>query len=190
MTLREIYNLAIELGMETDPRSQIQLKSILEKNKQKFEGLKPEERFEFDKEKLTNPYDDSRLLYEGTKKDLKRVMVGIDIEPAEVVLAKILNNIDAIISHHSLIKNLSVIDAAKLLDIPLLCLQTPTDNLAQKFSQNKLLKKIPEYREAAKMRIKTKKIAFDSLGMNLFLDKIEEKGIKIVPCSGLIRVRR
>ena len=30
----------------------------------------------------------------------------------------------------------------------------------------------------------------DSIGMNLFLDKLEEKGIEIVPCSGLIRVSR
>jgi hypothetical protein len=30
----------------------------------------------------------------------------------------------------------------------------------------------------------------DSLGMNLFLDKLEKKGIKIVPCSGLIRIKR
>ncbi|KKW11608.1 MAG: NIF3 (NGG1p interacting factor 3)-like protein [Candidatus Gottesmanbacteria bacterium GW2011_GWB1_49_7] len=30
----------------------------------------------------------------------------------------------------------------------------------------------------------------DSLGMNLFLDELEKKGITITPCSGLIRVRR
>lgn len=30
----------------------------------------------------------------------------------------------------------------------------------------------------------------DSLGMNLFLDELEKKGIEIVPCSGLIRVSR
>ncbi len=33
-------------------------------------------------------------------------------------------------------------------------------------------------------------IASDSLGMNLFLDELEKKGIKIVPCGGLIRVKR
>lgn len=33
-------------------------------------------------------------------------------------------------------------------------------------------------------------IASDSLGMNLFLDELEKKGIEIVPCSGLIRVSR
>ncbi|MFA6908851.1 MAG: NGG1p interacting factor NIF3 [Patescibacteria group bacterium] len=30
----------------------------------------------------------------------------------------------------------------------------------------------------------------DSLGMNLFLDELEKKGIEIIPCSGLIRVKR
>jgi putative NIF3 family GTP cyclohydrolase 1 type 2 len=30
----------------------------------------------------------------------------------------------------------------------------------------------------------------DSIGLNLFLDKIEEQGVEIVPCSGLIRVSR
>ena len=33
-------------------------------------------------------------------------------------------------------------------------------------------------------------MASDSLGMNLFLDELEKKGITIVPCSGLIRVKR
>ncbi|KKW07856.1 MAG: hypothetical protein UY44_C0022G0005 [Candidatus Kaiserbacteria bacterium GW2011_GWA2_49_19] len=30
----------------------------------------------------------------------------------------------------------------------------------------------------------------DSLGMNLFLDELEKKGIEVVPCGGLIRVSR
>ena len=33
-------------------------------------------------------------------------------------------------------------------------------------------------------------MASDSLGMNLFLDELEKKGIEIIPCSGLIRVSR
>ncbi len=30
----------------------------------------------------------------------------------------------------------------------------------------------------------------DSLGMNLFLDELEKRGIEIIPCSGLIRIKR
>jgi hypothetical protein len=33
-------------------------------------------------------------------------------------------------------------------------------------------------------------ISSDSLGMNLFLDELERKGIEVIPCSGLIRVKR
>jgi len=33
-------------------------------------------------------------------------------------------------------------------------------------------------------------MASDSLGMNLFLDELEKKGIQVVPCSGLTRVSR
>jgi len=33
-------------------------------------------------------------------------------------------------------------------------------------------------------------MASDSLGMNLFLDELEKKGVKITTCSGLIRVKR
>lgn len=33
-------------------------------------------------------------------------------------------------------------------------------------------------------------ISSDSLGMNLFLDELEKKGVKIIPASGLIRVSR
>ncbi|MBI2444620.1 MAG: NGG1p interacting factor NIF3 [Candidatus Magasanikbacteria bacterium] len=33
-------------------------------------------------------------------------------------------------------------------------------------------------------------ISSDSLGMNLFLDELEKRGVEIVPCGGLIRVSR
>ncbi len=33
-------------------------------------------------------------------------------------------------------------------------------------------------------------ISSDSLGMNLMLDEIEKKGVEVIPCSGLIRVKR
>lgn len=190
MKLREIYNLALEVGMEFDPRGKEHLQKILKNAADKFNESKPEERFEYDKEKMINPYDGTRILYEGTKKDLKRVMAGIKIGSAEIILAKILKNIDAIICHHSLVGNLSAIDTAKLLDIPLFCLPEPANSLAGHFMQNKLFKKIPEYHEAAKMGLKRRIIAFESLGLNLFLDKIEAQDIKIVPCSGLIRVKR
>ena len=45
-------------------------------------------------------------------------------------------------------------------------------------------------REAGINVVITGHIATDSLGMNLFFDQLAKKGIEIVPCSGLIRVKR
>lgn len=51
-----------------------------------------------------------------------------------------------------------------------------------------------EYRKEAEMAhinvVIAGHISSDSIGMNLFLDELEKKGIEIVPCSGLIRVSR
>ncbi|HNX92075.1 MAG TPA: NGG1p interacting factor NIF3, partial [Syntrophomonas sp.] len=33
-------------------------------------------------------------------------------------------------------------------------------------------------------------MASDSLGMNQLLDQIEQRGVEVIPCSGLIRVKR
>ena len=33
-------------------------------------------------------------------------------------------------------------------------------------------------------------ISSDSLGMNLFLDELENNGVEIIPCNGLIRIKR
>lgn len=38
--------------------------------------------------------------------------------------------------------------------------------------------------------IDTGHMAADSIGANIFLDELEKKGIEIIPCSGLIRVKR
>lgn len=314
MKTKQIYNLALEMGKKADFRGLNGVKKVLERKKQKFENLPKKEGEDFDLETLDNPYSDSRILNIAKDKEIKRVLVGIDIDSAEVLLAKEIGDIDLIISHHPLGKALATlsevmelqcdvlnqygvpiniaeglmrekisevarglnrvnhqktVDAARILGFNLICLHTVCDNLAAKFLKNKvekeknittiedlldLLKEIPEYKEAIKIGAGPKifvgskenrcgKIAIteitggtegspklyekmaiagigtiigmhineenkkeaetaninvviighmssDSLGVNLFLDKLEKKGIKIVPCSGLIRVKR
>jgi putative NIF3 family GTP cyclohydrolase 1 type 2 len=286
----------------------------LERKRQKFESLSKKEGADFDIETLQNLYSDSRILNIAQDKPIKKILVGIDIDSAEVLLAKAIGDIDLIISHHPLGKALATlsevmelqcdvlnqygvpinvaeglmrekisevarglnkvnhqktVDAARILGFNLMCLHTACDNLAAKFLKEKvekaknittledllnLLKEIPEYKEAVKIGAGPKifvgnkenrcgKIAIteitggtegspklyekmaiagigtiigmhideehkkeaesaninvvivghmssDSLGMNLFLDKLEKKGVKIVPCSGLIRIKR
>jgi len=100
MNLRQIYDMSIDMGIKNDLRGAVKVNKNLKKVAEKYEKLKGDEKKEFDREKLTNPYSDTRVLVDN-KKEVKKVLVGIDIEPAEILLAKELG-IDTVISHHPL----------------------------------------------------------------------------------------
>lgn len=323
MTLQQIYNLAIEMGINADLRGVKSVEKHLKRIKEKYVKFSKEEKSEFDEEKLKNPYSDTRVLCGDLNKQIKRIMVGIDVDAGELMVAKYLSDnpstgsgrglIDLYISHHPTGKALASLDevmhlqaevlenygvpiniaesllkmrisevargispinhnkammAAKNLGIALMCVHTPADNLVASYLKKiiekekpefvgdlvDVLKKIPEYslaqKEAAGVKIfsgakenhcgkialteitggtegsakiyekmanagigtvvgmhmseEHKKeaeashvnvviaghISSDSLGMNLFLDELEKKGIEIIPASGLIRVKR
>ena len=107
MKTKEIYNLSINKGIEADFRGREGIEKLLKKRKVKFEKLSAEEKEEFDKESLENPYPDSRILYIAQDKEIKKILVGIDIEPAEILLAKEIGNIDLVIAHHPIGKGLA-----------------------------------------------------------------------------------
>lgn len=317
LNVREVFDLAVKLGMSVDPRGVKGVQEYLEDVKKDFENARPKEREYLDKERLSHPFSDSCVHVNVTGKDpVKRVMAGIDISEGEILLASQLGErgkkIDLVIGHHPLGRSLAdlhsvmdmqiaiferagvpvhiaekimeerikevgrgthainhyqIIDAAKLLKTNLINVHTPADNLVSKFLTDFLSKKkmrtvgdlvdalleIPEYQEAkrrgagpriisgsSKSRLgkyllemtggtnpsdsvyeqlsrhgisttigmhmmeaaRTKAsehhmnvvlaghIASDSIGMNLYLDELEKKGIDIIPCSGLIRVSR
>lgn len=313
MKIEEIYNLAIKMGIEADFRGEEEIEKMLKRLKEKYEKMSDEEKEEFDLEKLKNPFSDTRILFGNPQKEVKKVLVGIDIDGEELLLAKQMGDIDLVISHHPrgqalagldevmqlqidmlaqygvpiniaeklLKKRISevargiapinhnrAVDIARHLHLPFMCLHTPCDNLVAKFVEEKLkkdkpfllediiksLKEILEYKEAVaigagpkifvgdkenrcgkivlteitggtegapeiyeklvqagagtvvgmhiseKHREEAEKaninvviaghISSDSLGMNLFLDELEKRGIEIVPCSGLIRIKR
>lgn len=316
MTLDEVYQLALKMGMDADPRGKRGVESYLKRQKAEYEKLPQKKKDQFDPEILKNPYTDTRILYGDPKKQVKKVMAGIDSNGAEVLLVDRLNQkgegIDLLIGHHpaghalaslhevmdilvdvyaangvaenvaysllqesiGLIKrklgplnHTQAVDAARLLDVPLLALHTAWDNIGDNFMKDYLLKRnfenvgevldaiceIPEFKEAIKgkngpsivsgsEKARTGKImvsftggtnpskdlykalseagvgtlvemhipedsitelkkahinaidvghmAADSVGANLFLDELEKRGVRIVPCSGLIRVNR
>ncbi len=312
MTTQQIYNLAIKMGIDSDLRGKAKVAKVLQRNKEKYSKLDKDKKKEFDLESLKNPYSDTRILHEANKGQIKKILMGIDIGPGEMMLADKLG-CNLVISHHPLGKALAdlsdvmhlqaqvlarygvpiniaegvlrerieevsrgvapinhnrVVDIAKLLKINLISVHTPCDNLAAdflfKFIKRKKpelvldiirdLKKIPEYSAAVKLKSGPRvfagssensvgKIAIteitggtegaktiyskmaqaglgtvigmhlgeehrkeaqkahmnvviaghmssDSLGINLFLDKLEKKKIKIIPCSGVIRIKR
>ncbi|MCX6760761.1 MAG: NGG1p interacting factor NIF3 [Candidatus Nealsonbacteria bacterium] len=212
MRTNEIYNLAINKGIEADFRSKEEIAKFLGRKKQKYEKLSDKDKEDFDKEALENPYLDSRVYFISEDKEIKKVLVGIDIEPAEILMAKELGGIDLIIAHHPIGKGLAhladvmdlqcdvlnyygvpinvaeglmrerieevargvnrlnhqrTVDAARLLNMSLMNIHTPGDNLAAKFLKDliekekperiselmDLLKQVPEYKEAMKIGV-------------------------------------
>lgn len=223
-TLGEIYELAVRLGMEADPRGQEQVERDLARTKNDYEDMKDKEKEEFDLESLVNPYADTRILHGEKDRSIEGIMVGIDMEIGEVVLADRLREqgkkIDLILAHHPEgyalagfyevmhmqadvlnkfgvpinvaegvlkdrieevgrkvmpVNHSRAVDAAKLLDLPFLCVHTPSDNLVTRFLQDSvdkekpdrvkdvldLLKEIPEYKQAIKDKAGPKIITGD-----------------------------
>lgn len=317
MTIQQIYDLALKMGLKADPRGESGVKKYLAKIKKQYEALPAGEKKYFDQTKLVDPYADSSIhLADKPSAEVRGIMVGVDIGVSELLLAEELRDrgekIDLVLGHHPIGKPLAElhevmdlqvdsfakqgvpvhvaeslmqerisevgrsvhaanhyreIDAARLLGLNLMNIHTLTDNLVQEFLTDFFKKKkletvgdvvdalleLPEYQEAKRrssgpqitsgragnragkvyvdmtggtnpsdkifqelskagvstivgMHLNEKSfaeakgaflniiiaghIASDSLGLNLFLDELEKKEIKIIPCSGLIRVSR
>jgi len=211
MKLYDIYRKAVKTALKNDPRGKAAIGAALKKTKKEFNALKGIEKAAFDRDRLVHPYDDSRVLFGKKDKEIKTVMVGIDIDVQEIVLADRLREkgmgIDLVISHHpsgrafaQLDKVLPVqpgiwetfglekevaegvmkgrmeevfrgisprnhnraVDAARLLNMPFMCLHTTADNcvatyLQKLFNREKparlsnvmaMLRKMPEYRHS------------------------------------------
>lgn len=104
MKIREIYELAVQKGIDNDPRGREQVEKVLAREKKKYEELKEDEKKEFDRDRLVNPYSDTRILFGDPEQDVKRALVGIDMEIGEILLADRLGEkgkpVDLVISHH------------------------------------------------------------------------------------------
>lgn len=104
MKLKDIYQIAVQSGMEKDPRGTDRVSKLLQVEKDRFENLSGEEKTEYDRERLLSPYHDTRVLYGGMETQVKNVLAGIDVEAEEILLADRLRSkgagIDLIIAHH------------------------------------------------------------------------------------------
>jgi putative NIF3 family GTP cyclohydrolase 1 type 2 len=183
--LARFYNLVVKFGSQRDPR----------KNKSAIKG-----------------YADTAILYGSPQTQIKKILVGIDMEVAELLLADRIRQaqgLDLVLSHHpegkayvllhevmqlqvDLLKQAGLderiaqkflderkneverkilpqnhtrpVDAARLLNLPFMCMHTPADNHVYQFLKKlmearrpryvqdivNILEKIPEYREANK----------------------------------------
>lgn len=104
LTIGEIYQLAIKMGTEADPRGRDGVKKYLARQKKIYEDLPKSKKEDFDLENLKNPYSDTRILFGDSSTLVNKVMAGIDVDTGEVVLVDRLNEkgegIDLMIAHH------------------------------------------------------------------------------------------
>jgi hypothetical protein len=224
MKLRDIFDAAIAHGMSVDPRGEKSVRKELERRRKEYDDLKPAERERFDSDLLTNPYSDSRMLHGDGDIDVRSVMIGIDTEVGEIVLADRLRekgtSIDLVWGHHPEGRGLAslggvmamqadilsrfgvpinvaegllrpriseverrvlpanhmrAVDAARLLDVPMICTHTPADNCVAGHLQDlfdrenpetvcdviDLLRDVPEYADAERQGMGLKIFAGD-----------------------------
>lgn len=104
MKLKDIYKIAIETGIDNDPRGKEKALKILEKRKKYFSELSEKNKKDFDLDKLETLYADSGIHFGDPKKEIKTALVGIDIGVEELLLAKELERqgkkIDLVVAHH------------------------------------------------------------------------------------------
>jgi len=125
LKLGEIYRFFVQEGIKADPRDRSCIKTRLSAVKKEYNKLKNQEKKFFDKERLSNPYSDTRILYGKEVHDVKRLLIGIDITPGELLLADQLRqkgrNIDLVLSHHPSGVALAGLDDVMNLQTDLLC---------------------------------------------------------------------
>ncbi len=105
MILEKLYKKVVEVGIQNDLRGKEEIKKILQDEKEKHKKLKDEEAEYYDKDKLFNPYSDTRVLNGNLNTNVKKVIIGIDMGIGEILMTYLLNKdqdqkIDLIISHH------------------------------------------------------------------------------------------
>lgn len=104
MKLQEIYQLAIKMGKEADPRGPEGVEKDLQRAQKAFDKMDGEEKEFFDQDTLFNPYADTRILTGDPQAEIKKLLCGIDIESGEIALAETLNQrgagIDLLLAHH------------------------------------------------------------------------------------------
>lgn len=104
MQLKDLYRIAVETGIAADERDRAEIDRVLAEAKKALGKLDDDEKTFFDTEKLTNPYADTRICEGDPELDVRGMLVGIDMETPEVVLADRLRErgepIDLVLAHH------------------------------------------------------------------------------------------
>ncbi len=94
----------MEAGIEADARERAEIDKVLELARKEYDKLDEADKPYFDEERLANPYSDTRICAGDPESEIGGLLVGVDMETSEVVLADRLREngarIDLILAHH------------------------------------------------------------------------------------------
>jgi len=144
MTIKEIFELAIQIGIDNDPRGRAKVEKMLKKRKADYDELPEKKKKDYDTERLKNPYSDSAIQYvSDPNTNVKKILVGIDIEPAEMILAYELNKkneqkIDLVIAHHPMGKSLANLGDVMDMQTDILEMEGIPGNIAEKIMEERI----------------------------------------------------
>ncbi|MEW5758348.1 MAG: NGG1p interacting factor NIF3 [Candidatus Omnitrophota bacterium] len=141
MKLSQLYDSVIKAAIEKDLRGKNFVERELLRRKQKFNTLSDKEKKGFDTETLINPYSDTRILFGDRSLDVKKILVGIDIESAEIILADNIRNkdgLDLVISHHPEGKALAGLSEVMQLQIDILAGLGIPINVAESLTSSRI----------------------------------------------------
>ncbi len=104
MRLREIYETAVRMGIEADPRGREGVEEFLARQQRRHDSLPEHLKALADPEDLTNPFADTRIYVGDPGTEVTTILGGIDMNPAEIILADRLREkgtqVDAVYTHH------------------------------------------------------------------------------------------
>ena len=104
MNLKQMYEFFVQTGIENDPRGKDEVNTKLKEINEKYKNSDKQTKEDFDTDLLTNPYADSRIIFGTGQEEVKTIMVGIDIEAPELLIANQLRlsgkQIDVVVGHH------------------------------------------------------------------------------------------
>ena len=108
MNIGRFYRKAVAAGIAADLRGKKEIDRLLAEAAEEYKGAAAEAKEFFDRDRLFNPYADTRLLTGDPETPVRRILAGIDIDGGELHLAHSLNRepagpkIDLVLSHHPL----------------------------------------------------------------------------------------
>jgi hypothetical protein len=102
--LGDIYRTVIDKGIEADPRGREAVDRAMSRTKAAYDKLRDDDKAFFDEERLENPYSDTRIALGDPLDEVEGLLVGIDMEVGEVLLADRLRergeSVELILAHH------------------------------------------------------------------------------------------